>query len=448
LKILEGSLKRGWFYLFMFCLLNTNRLAIAQSGDYFFSTVAGLAGVSGAADGTNSTARFYSPGGIACDATGNVFVADILNHTIRKLTSIGTNWVVTTIAGQAGAPPDINDGTNNEARFDRPNYIAIDQAGDLFVTDHYNHTIRKVTPDGTNWIVTTIAGLAGIYGNDDGTNSQARFWSPTGIAVDNSNRLYVVDTANFTIRQITPIGTNWVVSTIAGLPLSYGFMDGTNADAEFDYPYGITVGLAGQLFVTDFGNNSIRQITQVGSNWVVTTIAGKSRALGSADGAGALATFNHPNGICADPEGNVFVSDQSNDTIRELSPSGNQWAVTTVAGKALQASTSDGFGNSARFKHPWSVGVEAEGALWVSDYGNQTIRRGIFMPWLRIAKDQTKLVLSWSTQASGFTLETSASPEQSDSWVPFPHGPITNGAYLLLADQPTNSPVFYRLRKR
>jgi streptogramin lyase len=442
-------LKRDWFYFLAFFALSPTHLATAQSGAYVFSTVAGLTGSTGSSDGTNATALFHSPGGIAFDSAGNAYIADILNHAIRKVAQVGTNWVVTTIAGLAGAPPGSNDGTNTDARFDRPNYIAVDQSGNLFVTDHYNHTIRKVSPEGTNWIVTTIAGLAAVHGSDDGTNSQARFWSPTGIAVDKNNNLYVVDTANFTIRKIAPVGTNWVVSTIAGLPLSYGFLDGTNTDAEFDYPYGITVGVQGQLYVTDWGNSAIRQITQVGSNWAVTTIAGDLGMMGSADGAGAVASFNLPNGIWADPAGNVFVSDQSNDTVRQLTPSGNEWGVTTVAGQPLVIGTANGLGTNALFRLPWSVGVDAEGALWVTDYGNQTIRRGTFVPSLQISTDaQKRIVLSWAAQAPGFTVEMSASPDTAGPWLALPSSPTTNGAYLLITDAPTNSPAFYRLRKQ
>ena len=130
----------------------------AQS--YTFTTIAGLAGVSGAADGTNSAARFYQPSGLAVDGAGNLYVADLLNHTIRKIAPAGTNWVVSTLAGLAGTLGSA-DGTNDQARFNRPSAVAVDNAGNLFVTDNYNDTIRKLTPVGSNWVVSTVAGLAG-----------------------------------------------------------------------------------------------------------------------------------------------------------------------------------------------------------------------------------------------------------------------------------------------
>jgi sugar lactone lactonase YvrE len=403
-------------------------------------------GTTGGADGTNTAARFNFPGGAALDPSGSFYVADILNHTIRKLARMGTNWVVTTIAGLAGMQGSA-DGTNSDALFDRPNAIAVDQAGTLFVTDHYNHTIRQIQPQGTNWIVTTIAGLVAVHGNADGTNSNARFWSPTGITIDSQGRLFVVDTANFTIRQITPVGTNWVVSTIAGLPLNFGFADGTNADALFDYPYGITMGAAGRLYVTDWGNYAIRELSPVGSNWVVTTIAGSSGVIGSQDGPGPLATFNLPNGICADRQGNLFVADQSNDTIRELVPSAGGWTVSTIAGAALQSGSSDGLGSDARLRHPWGIVADNAGSLLVTDYGNQTIRLGVIVPWLRITEGAQGIAVSWSAAATGYTIESSPGLGPTALWAGLTNSIVTNGANLILAGQPNGGTMFYRLRK-
>ena len=159
-----------------------------HSQSYDFTTIAGLAGVSGTNDGVNSDARFFSPAELTVDDTGAVYVSDMLNHAIRKLTPAGTNWVVSTVAGLPGSV-GAADGTNSEARFDRPAGLKFDGPGNLFVADLYNHMIRKVTPIGTNWAVTTIAGLTAVHGSSDGTNTDARFYSPRGLAVDSSNRV-------------------------------------------------------------------------------------------------------------------------------------------------------------------------------------------------------------------------------------------------------------------
>src|SRR5215471_10458433 len=194
---------------------------------YTFTTIAGLANVSGSADGTNSDARFLFPADLAVDNNGVLYVADLSNHAIRKVVPVGTNWVVTTIAGMAGVL-GYADGTNSDARFNRPDGIIADGAGNVFVGDLYNDVIRKLTPVGTNWVVTTVAGNPGVLGSADGTNTDAEFWSPRGVEVDQNGRLYVVDSANFTIRGIVPWGTNWVVSTLAGTAQNFGFLDGTN----------------------------------------------------------------------------------------------------------------------------------------------------------------------------------------------------------------------------
>ncbi len=439
-------MKRTTPAFLLLCLLTWPRFAAGQTGSFAFSTIAGVAGIAGSADGTNDVARFDFPGGLTVDRFGALYVSDILNHTIRKLTPVGTNWVVTTLAGQAGVS-GWADGTNTDAQFNRPNGIALDEAGNLFVADHYNHTIRKLTPAGTNWIVTTIAGLAGANGSVDGTNSLARFWSPTGVAVDKNDHVFVADTANFTVREVAPVGTNWVVTTIAGQTLNFGFTDGTNSYAQFDYPYGIAIDGAGHLFVTDWGNQAIRKIDPVGTDWIVTTIAGSSGMIGSDDGPGSFATFNFPNGICIDQAGNVDISDQSNDTIRKLTPSGNDWIVSTIAGQPLQIGTSDGLASDALFRHPWGIAVDRSGEFYVADYGNQTIRNGIFIPRLQIMRSLQRVILLWPASPSGYVLESSGSLDPTAPWSPLTNTPATNGPNLILTQQPGGVGAFYRLRK-
>jgi sugar lactone lactonase YvrE len=427
-------------------------VSLAHSQSYSFTTLAGLAGVSGSTNGTNSSARFYYPAGIAVDGSGNLYVAEILNHTIRKITPNGTNWVVCTIAGMAGVFGS-TDGTNSEARFDHPNGVAVDLAGNVFVADHYNHTIRKIAPVGTNWVVSTVAGLAGARNDDDGTNSDARFYSPTGIAVDSTDHLYVTDTANFTIRGITQMGTNWVVSTLAGLALDYGFVDGLNDEARFDFPYGVTVSSGGRLYVGDWGNHAIREITPNGPDWEVNTIAGSSGDMGSADGIGRKAKFNFPNGIAVDVEGNVYVADQSNDTIRRITPpTRNDWTVSTIGGLALQAGSADGVGDNARFNRPWDVAVDAAGNLYVTDYANHTIRKGV-PPWgptptLDIQLLANQVILSWPASATNFFLETSGLLSPSALWIPLTNPVTIGGESAIVTDLLEAETAFYRLRKR
>jgi PKD repeat protein len=270
------------------------------------STLAGLAFNYGSADGTGSAARFEYPFGVAADSVGNVYVADTDNYTIRKITPDG---VVTTLAGLAGNYGSA-DGTGSAARFYYPYGLAADSGGNVYVADTENSTIRKVTPDG---VVTTLAGLAGNYGGTDGTNSAARFSTPTGVAVDSAGNVYVADYGNSTIRKVTPVGTNWVVSTLAGLAYNIGSADGTGSAARFYAPFGVAVDSAGNVYVADMYNDTIRKITPGG---VVSTLGGLAGSSGSADGTGSAARFYDPFGVAVDGAGDVYVADTYNSTIR------------------------------------------------------------------------------------------------------------------------------------
>src|ERR1044071_8219290 len=226
----------------------------ASAQSYSFTTLAGSPGFTGTNDGTGQNSRFTSPVGIAVDSAGTLYVADFLNHAIRKMTREGTNWNVTAIAGLAGSS-GYQDGTNSDARFNRPTGIALDSAGNLFVSERYNHTIRKISRAGTNWVVSTVAGLTTVTGHEDGTNTDSRFYLSSGLAIIRSYHIYVADAANFTIREIVEVGTNWVVSTIAGSVTNAGFVDDINLDALFNYPYAVAVDAAGKVYVADWGND-------------------------------------------------------------------------------------------------------------------------------------------------------------------------------------------------
>jgi len=305
----------------MIALALTAIQGLAQSvySPYTFITIAGKAGITGSTDGTNSAARLYVPSGVAADTNGNVFVADAGNNTIRKVTPVGANWVVTTLAGRAGISGDA-DGTNSAALYNSPYAVAVDSADNLYVADWLNYTIRKVTPVGTNWVVTTLAGKAGVRGSADGTNSAARFDGPEGLAVDSAGNLYVADSA--TIRKMTPVGTNWAVTTLAGMARTSGSGDGTNGAALFNSPAGVAVDSAGNLYVADTGNGMIRKVTPMGTNWVVRTLAGPGLP-GSLDGTGSAAGFFSPFSVAVDSAGNLYVADFRDDTIRKGFPAGS-----------------------------------------------------------------------------------------------------------------------------
>jgi sugar lactone lactonase YvrE len=383
---------------------------------YTFQTIAGNAGY-GTADGIGSAARFYGPQGAAAESSDVFYVTDSDNSTVRSITpgiSAGkTNWTVCTLAGLGGSSGSV-DGLGSAARFYHPNGIAVDSAGNLYVADTGNSTIRMMSPSlvggQTQWLVTTIAGLAGAPGSADGTNGIARFNRPAGLAVDGAGNLYVADNANATIRMIRPSvsggQTNRVVATIAGLAGMHGSADGPGAAARFYNPFGIAADVAGNLYATDYGSSTIRELTPGVSagqtNWTVKTIAGSVGGFGSADGTGNAAQFYNPFGIAVDGAGSLYVADAGNETIRKITPthrplqppvgaagsrretvrkitpnvaSGQiEWVVTTIAGSVGNSGSSDGIGDAALFSYPNGVAVNRGGALCVADTFNNTLR--------------------------------------------------------------------------
>lgn len=392
---------------------------------------AGKAGSPGSIDATGDAARFNSPGGVAVAQDGTVYVADTGNHTIRKVSRARE---VTTLAGtplMSGS----QDGTAGAALFLHPNAVTITQPGNtLFVADTYNHTIRKITPEG---VVTTIAGEAGVPGSSDGEfrlGTTARFNTPTGLVYSNrDSALYIADFGNHTIRRLDP----WfrATTTLAGQAGLAGVLDGYGGSARFHNPAGVAIDSDDtMLFVTDFGGHTIRRFPYR-DPWV-TTIGGSAGISGTASGTGTAARFNQPvgiamtfdgmlvigdatnnrlslgvmrsepgefywgglagwryalgpeyadgwrgesrffrpRGVATDSAGNVYVADEYGHVVRKITPAG---MVTTVAGIPFSPGYEDSLGveNHSRLNQPTDVAVDATGHLYIADAENYTIRR-------------------------------------------------------------------------
>ncbi|MDE3236302.1 MAG: VCBS repeat-containing protein [Bacteroidota bacterium] len=331
---------------------NTGGAVSAPGSVAVVTTIAG-SGTATFADGTGSSASFYNPIDVALDANGNMYVADIYNQRIRKITPAG---VVTTLAG---GNYGFVDGTGTGASFAYPYGVAVDGNGNVYVADNGNNCIRKITPTG---VVTTFAG-SGTAGSTNGTGSAATFKNPSGVCVDANGNVYVADAGNSLIRKITSSG---VVTTLAGSSTN-GFTDGTGTGASLSNPVGICVDGSGNVYVGDTWNHSIRKITPTG---VVTTLAGNGTA-GSANGTGSAATFYYPYHVAVDANGNVFVADNNNNLIRKVTSAG---VVTTLAGSGTAAYT-DADGTSASFNAPRGAGIDASGNVYVADFNNNRIRK-------------------------------------------------------------------------
>ena len=303
------------------------------------TTFAGQLGVSGIADGTGTGAQFNAPSGLAFDGSGNLFVADTGNNTIRKVTPSGAVLTFAGIAGSSG----FADGAAGGAQFNSPLGIAVATNGDVFVADSGNHCIRRIS-GGT---VSTFAGSPQIWGSADGTGTNAQFNGPVGLAFDARGNLFVSDANNDTIRKIT---TNGVVTTFAGLAGADGSVDGSLKSARFRSPASLAFEKRGDLFVADSFNQTVREIS---TNGIVSTVSGAAGVSGVNDGVNGTGKFYNPYGLAVTADGSLLVADSYNETVRvvlvpfnlSLQISGASRSVTiswdTVIGKSYQAQFTD-----------------------------------------------------------------------------------------------------------
>jgi trimeric autotransporter adhesin len=369
---------------------------------------------------------------------------------------------VTTFAGTSGAKGS-TDGTGAAARFNEPRGVSVAADGTVYVGDAWNHTIRKITSAG---VVTTLAGAVGVQGLVNRSGTAAVFQYPYGVAVGVDGTVYVADYGNNSIRKITSAG---VVTTLAGREAGFngpagvaigadgtvyvadsranmirkitaagvvttlagsgvaGLADGTGAAATFNNPEGVAVGADGTVYVADSRSNTIRKITAAG---VVTTLAG-SGSTGSANATGTAASFNYPTGIAVAADGTVYVADRNSHKIRKITAAG---VVTTVAGSGSYSGT-DGPGAAASFAFPYRVAVGVDGTVYVADNNNNTIRK-------ITAGDQRPIVTTTAATAvtgGGATLNGTVNPNGFITTARFEYGLTdTYGTTSALTLSPTN----------
>ncbi len=354
-------------------LANPGHIAVDGDDNLYVSEVDQLPGIVRKITPSGVVSQMPIPGGLmTVDKVGTVYSAS--DQQISRWRPDGTMSV---LAGAFHEPGNA-DGTGTQARFEWPAAIAVDALGNVYVADRnlddhetcrcqawevYGSSIRKVSPDG---VVTTLAGIRGLRGHVDGAGSTARFMAIRGLAIDRDGQLLVADAGDHSIRRVSADG---VVSTVVGRPGLPGRTDGSAIDAQFNAPVGVTAATDGSVYVTEVNNFTLRRIATDGT---VSTVAGLAPDTGSADGRGAEARFNRPLGIAGDAAGNVFVADTGNHTIRKVTPEG---VTTTVAGRAGQAGLVDGPVAQALFNTPTSVAVDVDGNLYMADHDNQRVRR-------------------------------------------------------------------------
>jgi sugar lactone lactonase YvrE len=336
----------------------------------------------GASDGTGTAARFLGPQGIGADRAGNLYVADSKNHTIRKITPDG---VVTTLAGTPGLAGTA-DGVGAAARFSSPDSVAVDGAGNVYVADSREGTVRKIAPGG---VVTTLAGTPGVSGSADDTGAAAALRFPEALASDGGGNVYVADSGSHAIRKITPDG---VVTTLAGATGVSGNVDGKGTAARFSRFGGAATDNAGNIYVTDL--NAIRKITP---NGVVTTLAPGAGTPGRADGTGVEARIWAPKGVATDGAGNLYVTDVVAHAILKITADG---AVRSLAGSYSKTGSVDGIGSMAGFVYPGAVATDWAGNVYVTDYYTNNVRK--------ITQDGAVTTLAGAAQARGYADHTLA----------------------------------------
>ena len=321
----------------------------AQKG-WVVTTVAGD-GSEGFADGPVKLAKLHAPIDVAVAPDGTLYVADYLNHRIRKIAS----GQVSTLAGSDSS--GVVNGNGGLARFKNPYRIAVDPSGNCYVLDEVDARIRKITPAGE---VTTYAGLA-QPGFMDGPAANAQFLiNAGGLAADKAGNVYLGDTFNQRIRAVSPSGQ---VTTVAG-DGKEGFLNGGARTAEFRFVTSVACDAQGNLYVADAGNFYVRQITPIG---LVAVMAG-SGVRGYVDGPSITVQFDQMDDMVVDSKGNVFLIDDN--SIRKVTPQG---VVSTIAG--AEAGFADGAGAVARFRNPGGLGIDAQDNIYVADINNNRIRK-------------------------------------------------------------------------
>ena len=388
------------------------------------STVAGTGGWGSGGDGGSATAaQLGMPTGVAVDGAGNIYIADYRNQRIRRVTPDG---IIGTVAG-TGAPGFGGDGgPATSAALNYPQHLALDRDGNLYIADVYNYRIRKVTPDG---MISTVAGT-GVsgFGGDGGPATAAQLGFAKDVAVDGTGNIYIADNGNHRIRKVTPegvistaVGTshligdgglateavlfhpidattdnagNWyvadgsnnvvrritpdgVISTLAGTG-QYGFSGdgGPATSAELALPSDVALDSIGNIYIADSGNLRIRKVTPDG---IIRTVAGKGvLGFGGDGGPATSARFNLPFRVETDLQGNLYIADRDNHRIRRVGPDG---LIVTVAGSGPTGASNGGFGGDggpaiqARLDKPDSVAVDDAGNIYISDKDNHRIRR-------------------------------------------------------------------------
>lgn len=323
------------------------------------------------------SARLGFINGICVDQAGNIYFADGAANVIRKVDR--TSGVITTVAGtflgfnvNDPTPHEGDGGPATDAHLNVPYGVAVDAAGNIYITDNGNNIVRKITK--STGIISTIAGKPGIlgYSGDGGLATAAELANPYDVAVDKDNNVYIIDSQNFVVRKIDA-ATN-KITTIAGSgQQGYSGDDGPAIGAKLNSPQGIAVDDTGNIYIVDSGNHAVRKVDIVTGK--ISTIAGTGDAGYDGDGKPAtLAKLNFPSRVAVDKAGDVYIADQGSHLIRKITTATG--IINTLAGTAGVAGYSGDGGPAieAKLSSPQGVAVDSEGNVFITESGNSVIR--------------------------------------------------------------------------
>ncbi len=322
---------------------------------------AGYLGDSGPA----TSAELNSPYGLVIDNAGNLYIADPANNRVRKV-DLGTG-TISTFAGNGAAGYSGDNGPATSAELQLPVGVALDTGGNLYIADEGNNVIRKVNTSG---VITTVAGNnTEGYSGDTGLATSASLYAPSGVAVDSSGNLFIADAGNNRVRKVT--ASTGVITTIAGTgTAAYSGDNGAAVSATLNKPSAVIEGSTGNLYILDTGNNVVRLVNTTGT---ITTVAGNGTAGYSGDdGPATSATLHTPYGLNIDSSGNLYIADSGNNVVRIVSSAG---IISTIAGTGTAGYSGDnGAAISATLDNPQGVTIDSQGDVYVSDQSNNRVR--------------------------------------------------------------------------
>jgi trimeric autotransporter adhesin len=353
-------MKQLLFILLLLPVLAGGQIINRYAGNYSI----GYSGDNGPA----TSASLYHPSGVFADHSGNLYFADFGNYVIRKVSVSG---VISTIAGNGTAGFSGDGGPATAAKM-HPTGVSVDAAGNVYVADGFNNVIRKINTSG---IITTVAGnLTTGYSGDGGPATAAQLEDPNDVLVDSSGNLFISDSHNNVIRKVTASG---IISTFAGngynAGTTYGGYSGDGGpatSAELFYPEHVAIDNAGNVYIAELYNNTIRMVNTSG---IISTIAGTNVAGYSGDeGPATQAKLGHPYSVAVDNAGNIYIADESNFVVRKIDNAG---IIRTYAGSNISGSSGDGGpATAAECNTAVSVAVDQSGNLYISDFYNNVIR--------------------------------------------------------------------------